>query len=70
MSGNPHVRNLDDELATEVETSFETLGTELRALTKRRKQTPSEMLLRDASIALKWVVDGIRGALAAGDGGG
>jgi hypothetical protein len=40
------------------------------ALPKRRKQTPSEMLLRDASIALKWVVDGIRGALAAGDGGG
>jgi plasmid stability protein len=75
MSGNLHVRNLDDELiarlkrraarhgrsteaehreilrlalATEIEPSFETLAAELRALTKQRKQTPSEVLLREA----------------------
>lgn len=74
MSGNLHVRNLDDELIarlkrraarhgrsteaehreilrqvllTEVEPSFETLAAELRHLTKRRKQTPSEVLLRE-----------------------
>ncbi len=73
MSGNLHVRNLDDDLiarlkrraarhgrsaeaehreilrqalATENEPSFETLAAELRKLTKRRKQTPSEILLR------------------------
>jgi antitoxin FitA len=75
MSGNLHVRNLDDELiaklkrraarhgrsteaehreilrqalAAEVEPSFETLAAELRKLTKRRRQTPSEVLLRES----------------------
>ena len=73
MSGNLHVRNLDDDLITrlkrraarhgrsteaehreilrqalvgETELSFERLAAELRKLTKRRKQTPSEILLR------------------------
>ena len=74
MSGNLHVRNLDDDLiaslkrraaghgrsteaehreilrqalATEVEPSFETLAAQLRKLTRDRKQTPSEVLLRE-----------------------
>ncbi len=74
MSGNLHVRNLDDDLinrlkrraarhgrsaeaehreilrqalSSESEPSFETLAAELRKLTRRRKQTPSEVLLRE-----------------------
>jgi antitoxin FitA len=73
MTGNLHVRKLDEDLiaklkrraarngrsteaehreilrqalAGEVEPSFDTLAAELRRLTKRRKQTPSEVLLR------------------------
>jgi len=38
---------LRQALANEDETSFEKLAAELRKLTKRRKQTPSEMLLRE-----------------------
>jgi hypothetical protein len=34
-------------LADEVEPSFETLAADLCKLTKRRKQTPSEILLRE-----------------------
>jgi antitoxin FitA len=34
-------------LATGVDTSFETLAAELRELTRRRKRTPSEILLRE-----------------------
>ena len=74
VTGNLHVRNLDDELiarlkrraalhgrsteaehreilrqalAAEVEPSFDTLAAELRKLTAARKQTPSEILLRE-----------------------
>jgi antitoxin FitA len=74
MTGNLHVRNLDDDLiarlkrraarhgrsteaehreilrlalAGDIETSFETLAADLRQLTRRRKQTPSEDLLRE-----------------------
>jgi plasmid stability protein len=74
MTGNLHVRNLDDDLITrlkrraarhgrsteaehreilrqalaaEAEPSFDILAAELRKLTKRRKQTPSEVLLRE-----------------------
>lgn len=74
VSGNLHVRNLDDELvarlkrraarhgrsteaehreilrqvlANDEEPSFEKLAAELRKLTKRRRQTPSEALLRE-----------------------
>jgi len=74
MTGNLHVRNLDDDLivrlkrraarhgrsteaehreilrqalAVEAEPSFEALAAELRELTKGRKQTPSEILLRE-----------------------
>jgi antitoxin FitA len=74
MSGNLHVRNLDDDLiarlkrraarhgrsteaehreilrqalAAEIEPSFESLAADLRKLTKGRKQTPSETLLRE-----------------------
>ena len=74
MTGNLHVRNLEDDLiaklkrraarhgrsaeaehreilrqalATEAEASFEALAAELRELTRRRKQTPSEVLLRE-----------------------
>jgi plasmid stability protein len=73
-AGNPHVRNLDDDLiarlkrraarqgrsteaehreilrqalVNEVEPSFEKLAADLRKLTRRRKQTPSEVLLRE-----------------------
>jgi plasmid stability protein len=60
MPGSLHVRNLDDELiarlkrraarhgrSTEGAASFEKLAAELRKLTKRRKQTSSEVLLRE-----------------------
>ena len=63
MAGNPHVRNLDELVArlkrraarhgrstgaaVEIEPSFDELAAELRELTKRRKQTPSEILLRE-----------------------
>jgi len=42
-----HREILRQALAAEVEPSFETLAAELRKLTKRRKQTPSEILLRE-----------------------
>ena len=72
MTGNLHVRKLDDDLiarlkrraarhgrsteaehreilrqalASDVEPSFDKLAAELRKLTKRGKQTPSEILL-------------------------
>ena len=74
MTGNLHVRNLDDELisrlkrraarhgrsteaehreilrqalSAEIEPDFDTLAAELRRLTKRRRQTPAEVLLRE-----------------------
>jgi plasmid stability protein len=74
MSGNLHVRNLEDDLiaklkrrairhgrsteaehreilrqvlATEMEPDFEQLAAEFRKLTADRKQTPSEVLLRE-----------------------
>ena len=74
MSGNLHVRNLDDELiarlkrraarhgrsaeaehreilrqalAGEEEASFDKLAAELRKLARGRRQTPSEVLLRE-----------------------
>ena len=74
MTGNLHVRRLEDELiarlkrragrhgrsteaehreilrqalASEVEPSFDKLAADLRKLTRRRKQTPSEILLRE-----------------------
>ena len=73
MTGNLHVRNLDEDLivrlkrravqhgrsteaehreilrqalADDKEASFDKLAADLRKLTKRRKQTPSEILLR------------------------
>jgi len=42
-----HREILRQALAAEVDSSFETLAAELRKLTKRRKQTPSEVLLRE-----------------------
>jgi antitoxin FitA len=42
-----HREILRQALAHEVEPSFETLAAELRKLTKDRKQTPSEILLRE-----------------------
>jgi antitoxin FitA len=42
-----HREILRQALAAEVEPSFATLAAELRKLTKGRKQTPSETLLRD-----------------------
>jgi antitoxin FitA len=42
-----HREILRQALSGEVESSFETLAAELRKLTKRRKQTPSEVLLRE-----------------------
>jgi antitoxin FitA len=42
-----HREILRQALANEVEPSFETLAAELRKLTSRRKQTPSELLLRE-----------------------
>ena len=75
VSGNLHVRNLDDELILKLKRraarhgrsaeaehreilrqalepehtrSFESLAADLRRLTSRRKQTPSEILLRES----------------------
>lgn len=42
-----HREILRQALAVEIEPSFDTLAAELRALTKRRKQRPSEVLLRE-----------------------
>lgn len=42
-----HREILRQALANEEEPSFEALAAELRKLTKRRKQTPSEVLLRE-----------------------
>jgi antitoxin FitA len=42
-----HREILRQALADEVEPSFETLAAELRRLTSARKQTPSEILLRE-----------------------
>ncbi|HEX4159971.1 MAG TPA: plasmid stabilization protein [Rhizomicrobium sp.] len=43
-----HREILRQALAAEVEDSFDELAAQLRQLTKRRKQTPSEVLLREA----------------------
>jgi plasmid stability protein len=43
-----HREILRQALAAEVEPAFDSLAADLRKLTKRRKQTPSEVLLRDA----------------------
>jgi plasmid stability protein len=42
-----HREILRQALAAEVEPSFETLAAELREVTKKRTQTPSEHLLRE-----------------------
>lgn len=42
-----HREILRQVLAEEEETSFDKLAADLRKLTKRRKQTPSEVLLRE-----------------------
>jgi plasmid stability protein len=42
-----HREILRQALAAEDEPSFETLAADLRKLTRRRKQTPSEVLLRE-----------------------
>jgi len=42
-----HREILRQALAGEVEVSFDELAAELRKLTKRRRQTPSEILLRE-----------------------
>jgi plasmid stability protein len=42
-----HREILRQALAAEVEPNFETLAAELRKLTKSRRQTPSEILLRE-----------------------
>jgi len=42
-----HREILRQALAGETELSFDTLAAELRKLTGRRKQTPSEVLLRE-----------------------
>ena len=42
-----HREILRQALANEEEPSFERLAADLRKLTKRRKQTPSEVLLRE-----------------------
>jgi antitoxin FitA len=42
-----HREILRQALVNEVEPSFEKLADELRKLTRRRKQTPSEVLLRE-----------------------
>ena len=42
-----HREILRQALAGEEEPTFETLAAELRKLTRRRKQTPSEILLRE-----------------------
>ncbi len=43
-----HREILRQALAAEIEPTFEELAAELRKLTKRRKQTPSEVLLRES----------------------
>jgi len=43
-----HREILRQVLEAEVEPSFDTLAAEFRALTAQRKQTPSEILLREA----------------------
>ena len=42
-----HREILRQALATEIEPSFDKLAAELRKLTRKRKQTPSEVLLRE-----------------------
>ena len=42
-----HREILRQALSGDVELSFDTLAADLRKLTKRRKQTPSEVLLRE-----------------------
>jgi antitoxin FitA len=42
-----HREILRQALATDADPDFEKLAAELRNLTKRRKQTPSELLLRE-----------------------
>ena len=42
-----HREILRQALANEAEPSFDQLAADLRKLTKRRKQTPSEILLRE-----------------------
>lgn len=42
-----HREILRQALAREAEPSFDTLAADLRKLTRRRKQTPSEILLRE-----------------------
>jgi len=42
-----HREILRQALVGEVEVSFDKLAADLRKLTKRRRQTPSEILLRD-----------------------
>ena len=42
-----HREILRQALAAEIEPSFDTLAAELRTLTRRMKQTPSEVLLRE-----------------------
>jgi plasmid stability protein len=42
-----HREILRHALAAEIEPSFDTLAAELRKLTRNRKQTPSEILLRE-----------------------
>src|SRR6266436_1561196 len=42
-----HREILRQALAAEIEPSFDILAAELRKLTKRKKQTPSEVLLRE-----------------------
>ena len=42
-----HREILRQALTAEVEPSFDSLAAEFRKLTKRRKQTPSEVLLRE-----------------------
>jgi len=43
-----HREILRQALVNEAEPSFEKLAADLRKLTRRRKQTPSEVLLREA----------------------
>ncbi|HEY6578863.1 MAG TPA: hypothetical protein VIY09_06035 [Rhizomicrobium sp.] len=43
-----HREILRQALAAEIEPSFDKLAAELRKLTKRRKHTPSEVLLRES----------------------
>jgi antitoxin FitA len=43
-----HREILRQALSGEVDVSFERLASELRKMTKRRKQTPSEILLRQS----------------------